>query len=115
MWTRAFLPVNVENPNKMGRLLLLSRVRPPVAMSLRAQTLGCQMNRAHSEHMAGELEGVPRFCRPDFDSCARSKYCSIREHAEQNGTDAARYIASWIGMRSVTRVAPDVHALVVTG
>jgi hypothetical protein len=81
------LPANVEYSNLMGRLLKL------LCGTYHVQTLGGRMNRVDSEGMDGELEGMPRCCRPVLGNCAL-------DHAEQNvyrimGRHVQRNRAAW--------------------
>jgi tRNA-2-methylthio-N6-dimethylallyladenosine synthase len=108
---RVPLPANVGNPNEMGRLLSLPHVRPPIAMTYHVQTLGCQMNRADSERMAGELEQLGyRYVGDPFSAAVLVlNTCSIRDHAEQK-------VYSIMGRHAQRkRAAPDEITLVVAG
>lgn len=71
--------------SKIAHLKTLDHVRPPVSKSYHVQTLGCQMNRADSERMAGELErlGYHHVDDPFAAEVMVLNTCSIRDHAEQ--------------------------------
>lgn len=59
-------------------------------------TMGCQMNLADSERMAGALEAEGYVCTPDIDMASVVVYntCSIRDKAEQKVYSAVGRIAA---------------------
>ncbi len=82
-----------------------------VPMSYAIQTLGCQMNRADSERMAGEMErlGYHEVADPAHAALVVLNTCSIRDHAESK-------VYSYLGVQSQRkRAAPGEISLVVSG
>lgn len=72
------------NPNLQNRSTKGDDIPAPIAMTYAMQTLGCQMNRADSERMAGHLEhlGYTAIEDPFRASLLVLNTCTIRDHAE---------------------------------
>jgi tRNA-2-methylthio-N6-dimethylallyladenosine synthase len=108
---RATAVVNSINPNKINRIRSLPHVKPASPMTYHVQTLGCQMNRADSERMAGELErlGYAKIDDPFSSAVLVLNTCSIRDHAEQK-------VYSIMGRHAQRKAAaPNDITLVVAG
>jgi tRNA-2-methylthio-N6-dimethylallyladenosine synthase len=108
---RATSVVNSINPNKIDRIRSLPHVKPAIPMTYHVQTLGCQMNRADSERMAGELErlGYAKIDDPFSSAVLVLNTCSIRDHAEQK-------VYSIMGRHAQRKAAaPSDITLVVAG
>lgn len=73
-----------HNPNSQGKSSKANEIPAPLAMTYAMQTLGCQMNRADSERMAGHLEhlGYTPIDDPFRASLLILNTCTIRDHAE---------------------------------
>ena len=80
-------------------------------MTYSIQTLGCQMNRADSERMAGEMERLGYKYEEDVfrASVILLNTCSIRDHAESK-------VYSYLGVHAQRkRAAPGEILLIVSG
>lgn len=75
---------NRQSFKSQKRHLSDDNVPPPIFKTYALQTLGCQMNRADSERMAGHLEhiGYTRIDDPFRAALLILNTCTIRDHAE---------------------------------
>jgi hypothetical protein len=74
------------------------------------ETMGCQMNSADSERIAGQLEsmGMARTADPSKANVVVYNTCSIRDHAEQK-------VYSYIGPQAERKRKGETVAIVVAG
>lgn len=101
-----------ERRNKKGNLGRDQQQQPMHTKTYQLETMGCQMNRADSERMEGQLQslGIRQHTEGDDDkpNVVVLNTCSIRDHAEQK-------VYSYIGPHAKRKREGEDVTIIVAG